>query len=236
MQEVTILGNGPSRVDFDFSSVTHEVWGCNAIHRDTNECDIVFAVDMPVQKELVTSDYYRGNLVAFADIDPLPIELFGSLASTMEGVCEVNIKDDDTHFIIQGDGESTDFLGLIRPDLIVTYNDPMLRNLFTGMSALGFAMDNGYERVNLIGFDALEGDNFENIYEGSVNYMHKYNTDSRVLNAQRSQFIALLREYNDCSVYLGNPLDKGRSIKYNELSYYEVSEEWILGQGLKSLI
>jgi hypothetical protein len=196
----------------------------------------VFAVDMPVQKELVTSDYYRGNLVAFADIDPLPIELFGSLASTMEGVCEVNIKDDDTHFIIQGDGESTDFLGLIRPDLIVTYNDPMLRNLFTGMSALGFAMDNGYERVNLIGFDALEGDNFENIYEGSVNYMHKYNTESEVLNAQRSQFIALLREYNDCSVYLGNPLDKGRSIKYNELSYYEVSEEWILGQGLKSLI
>ena len=138
--------------------------------------------------------------------------------------------------MIQGDGESTDFLGLIRPDLIVTYNDPMLRNLFTGMSALGFAMDNGYERVNLIGFDALEGDNFENIYEGSVNYMHKYNTESEVLNAQRSQFIALLREYNDCSVYLGNPLDKGRSIKYNELSYYEVSEEWILGQGLKSLI
>ena len=238
MQEVTILGNGPSRVGFDFSSVTHEVWGCNAIHRDTNECDIVFAVDIPLQAEIVESDYYRGNLVAFADIDPLPIEMLELMKPGFEYSHEVIVttKPDDTHFIIQGDGETTDFLGLIRPELIVTYNDPLLRNLFTGMSALGFAMANGYERVNLIGFDALEGDNFENIYEGSVNYMHKYNADSRVLNAQRSQFIALLREYNDCSVYLGNPLDKGRSIKYNELSYYEVSEEWILGQGLKSLI
>jgi hypothetical protein len=229
MQEVTILGNGPSRVDFDFSSVTHEVWGCNAIHRDTNECDIVFAVDMPVQKELVTSDYYRGNLVAFADIDPLPIELFGSLASTMEGVCEVNIKDDDTHFIIQGDGESTDFLGLIRPDLIVTYNDPMLRNLFTGMSALGYAMLHNYTTINMVGFDALQGDDAGNIYAGSDNYAYP-----QAFNAQRSQFIALLKEFNNCSVYFKNPLDKEGAIRYNELPYYENSERWILGVGFPS--
>jgi hypothetical protein len=235
MSELIILGNGPSRVGFDFSSVTHEVWGCNAIHRDTNECDIVFAVDMPVQKELVTSDYYRGNLVAFADIDPLPIELFGSLASTMEGVCEVNIKDDDTHFIIQGDGESTDFLGLIRPDLIVTYNDPILKNLFTGMSALGYALLSDFEKITLVGFDALVNDDPSNVYAGSDNYVHKYNSEHPVLYAQRSQFIALLERFPSKEVFYKNPLGESTKIVYNELYYYESSDKWILGQGLESL-
>ena len=104
------------------------------------------------------------------------------------------------------------------------------------MSALGFAMQNGYDRINLIGFDALKSDSFENIYAGSSNYMHKYNTDSNVLNAQRSQFIALLKYYEKCSVYWKNPLDIEDKILYNELYYYESSERWILGQGLESEI
>jgi len=149
---------------------------------------------------------------------------------------DVSVKEDDTHFIIQGDDESTQFLGLIRPETILTYNDPLLKNLFTGMSALGFAMQNGYDKINLIGFDALESDSFENIYAGSSNYMHKYNTDSNVLNAQRSQFIALLKYYENCSVYWKNPLDIEDKILYNELYYYENSERWILGQGLESEI
>jgi len=99
------------------------------------------------------------------------------------------------------------------------------------VSALGYAMMQGYEKINLIGFDALEGDSYENIYEGSENYLHKYNTDSRVLTAQRSQFIALLEwYYGKGSVYFRNPLDKEDEIKYNELPYYESSKEWILGQ------
>ena len=68
LEEVTILGNGPSRLGFEFNT-DHPVWGCNAIYRDTDECDLVFAVDMPVQKEIVESGYYRDNKVAFADID-----------------------------------------------------------------------------------------------------------------------------------------------------------------------
>ena len=235
MSEVTILGNGPSRNDIDISNITHEVWGCNAIYRDTKECDIVFAVDMPVQKEIVESEYYRTNMVAFADIDPLPIEMIDMFLPTFNNV-DVSVKEDDTHFIIQGDDESTQFLGLIRPETIQTYNDPLLKNLFTGMSALGFAMQNEYDRINLIGFDALESDSFENIYAGSSNYMHKYNTDSNVLNAQRSQFIALLKYYENCSVYWKNPLDIEDKILYNELYYYENSERWILGQGLESEI
>ena len=239
MSEVTIVGNGPSRLSVDLGAINHEVWGCNAIYRDTSVCDIVFAVDMPMQKELVESDYYRKNLVAFADIEPLPIEMMEIMKPGFEYSHEVIVtkKPDDTHFIIQGDGESTDFLGLIRPELIVTYNDSLLRNLFTGMSALGYAMLNKYTTINMVGFDALESDNFENIYVGSENYLHKYTAGSQVLNAQRSQFIALLEwYYGKGSVYWQNSLDESDEIKYNELSYYENSEEWILGQGLKSEI
>jgi hypothetical protein len=233
---VTILGNGPSRNDFEFNT-SHEVWGCNAIYRDTDKCDIVFAVDMPVQKEIVESGYYNGNGVAFADIDPLPIEMLGMFTPDFQGPV-ISVKEEDSHFIIQGNDSRTDFLGLKNPHLITTYNEPNLRNLMTGMSALGYAMHLGVERINLIGFDGLE---FEgepsNIYEGSVNYPTKYTTEDAVLQVQRSQFIALLEWfYGKGSVYWKNPLDKEDEIKYNELPYYENSESWILGQGLESLI
>ena len=237
MSEVTIVGNGPSRLGEDLSAIHHEVWGCNAIYRDTDKCDIVFAVDMPVQKEIVESGYYNGNGVAFADIDPLPIEMLNMFTPDFNNPV-ISVKEEDSHFIIQGDDSRTDFLGLKNPHLITTYNEPNLRNLMTGMSALGYAMHLGIEKINLIGFDGLEfEEDTSNIYEGSVNYPTKYTTEDAVLQVQRSQFIALLEWfYGKGSVYWKNPLDKEDEIKYNELTYYENSEEWILGLGLKSLI
>jgi hypothetical protein len=234
LEEVTILGNGPSRKGFDFT-VSHEVWGCNAIYRDTDKCDLVFACDMPVQKEIVESGYYRNNKVAFADIDPLPMELLEMFAPDFNNPI-ISVKEDDTHFIIQGDNTRTDFLGLKNPHLITTYNEPNLKNLMTGMSALGYAMTLGVKTINLIGFDGLE---FEgepsNIYEGSSNYPTKYTTEDAVLQVQRSQFIALLEWfYGKGSLYWQNPLDKEDEIKYNELSYYEISDRWVLGEGLES--
>ena len=234
LEEVTILGNGPSRFDFEFNT-SHEVWGCNAIYRDTDKCDLVFAVDMPVQKEIVESGYYRGNHVAFADIDPIPIEMIELFQSDFNGPV-ISLKEDDTHFIIQGNDSRTDFLGLKNPHLITTYNEPMLKNLMTGMSALGYAMALGIKTINLVGFDGLELEGEpSNIYEGSVNYPSKYTTEDAVLQVQRSQFIALCEwYYGKGSLYWQNPLDKEDEIMYNELSYYEISEEWILGQGLES--
>ena len=50
------------------------------------------------------------------------------------------------------------------------------------MSALGYAMLNGEKEITLTGFNALEDDNWSNNYEGTQNYLHKYSSDSRVLN------------------------------------------------------
>ena len=114
------------------------------------------------------------------------------------------------------------------------YNNPEAKNLFCGMSALGYAMLNGEKEITLTGFNALEDDNWSNNYEGTQNYLHKYSSDSRVLNAQRSQFIALLEEFEDVKVYFKNPLTGTVKVEYNELYYYEDSERWILGEGLES--
>ena len=236
MSEVTIIGNGPSRKGFDILGCNHEVWGCNGIYRDTTDCDMVFAVDIEMQQELVESGYYRTNMVAMADIDPIPIEMLEVFTSSMPNVVMTR-KEDDTHFIVQGDDDQTDILGLIRPELIVAYQYPHLKNLFCGLQALGFAIENDYETINLIGFDALQGEDTSNIYEGTPSYLTKYKTENAVGYVQRSQFIALLEwYYGKGSVYWKNSLDERVEVKYNELSYYEISEEWILGQGLKSEI
>ena len=146
------------------------------------------------------------------------------------------ISPDSEYLVVQGDDEVTTFLGLSSPQMknIIMYNNPELKNLFCGMSALGYAMLNGEKEITLTGFNALEDDNWSNNYEGTQNYLHKYSSDSRVLDAQRSQFIALLEEFEDVNVYFKNPLTGTVKVEYNELYYYENSERWILGEGLES--
>jgi len=52
-----------------------------------------------------------------------------------------------------------------------------------------------------------------------------------VFDAQRSQFIALLKQYPNSRVYFKNSLDELELVVYNELNYYESSDKWILGEG-----
>jgi hypothetical protein len=69
------------------------------------------------------------------------------------------------------------------------------------------------------------------VYEGREFYLPKYTTEDRVFDAQRSQFIALLKQYPNSRVYFKNSLDELELVVYNELNYYESSDEWILGEG-----
>jgi hypothetical protein len=99
------------------------------------------------------------------------------------------------------------------------------------MSALGYAMEQGREEITLLGFDALQYGDVSNVYEGQEFYQTKYTLEDRVFDAQRSQFIALLKEYNESKVYFKNSLDKLELVEYNKLNYYESSDTWTLGQG-----
>ena len=231
---LTIVGNGTNRVMPTYGE--DRFWGCNAFYRDANP-DILFTVDIPMQKEVIEWGYAEANKVAVGNWEILPIDMLEPLKMGFGNTrIEESISPDSEYLVVQGDDEVTTFLGLSSPQMknIIMYNNPELKNMFCGMSALGYAMLNGEKEITLTGFNALEEENWSNNYEGTQNYLHKYNSDSRVLNAQRSQFISLLEEFEDVNVYFKNPLTGTVKVEYNELYYYENSERWILGEGLES--
>jgi len=231
---LTIVGNGTNRVMPTYGE--DRFWGCNAFYRDANP-EILFTVDIPMQREVIEWGYAEANKVAVGNWEILPIDMIEPLKMGFGNTrIEESISPDSEYLVVQGDDEVTTFLGLSSPQMknIIMYNNPELKNLFCGMSALGYAMLNGEKEITLTGFNALEDDNWSNNYEGTQNYLHKYSSDSRVLNAQRSQFIALLEEFEDVKVYFKNPLTGTVKVEYNELYYYEDSERWILGEGLES--
>ena len=231
---LTIVGNGTNRVMPTYGE--DRFWGCNAFYRDANP-EILFTVDIPMQREVIEWGYAEANKVAVGDWEILPIDMIEPLKMGFGNTrIEESISPDSEYLVVQGDNEVTTFLGLSSPQMknIIMYNNPELKNLFCGMSALGYAMLNGEKEITLTGFNALEDDNWSNNYEGTQNYLHKYSSDSRVLDAQRSQFIALLEEFEDVKVYFKNPLTGTVKVEYNELYYYEDSERWILGEGLES--
>ena len=231
---LTIVGNGTNRVMPTYGE--DRFWGCNAFYRDANP-EILFTVDIPMQREVIEWGYAEANKVAVGNWEILPIDMIEPLKMGFGNTKILeSISPDSEYLVVQGDDEVTTFLGLSSPQMnnIIMYNNPELKNLFCGMSALGYAMLNGEKEITLTGFNALEDDNWSNNYEGTQNYLHKYSSDSRVLNAQRSQFIALLEEFEDVKVYFKNPLTGTVKVEYNELYYYEDSERWILGEGLES--
>ena len=231
---LTIVGNGTNRIMPTYGE--DRFWGCNAFYRDANP-EILFTVDIPMQREVIEWGYAEANKVAVGNWEILPIDMIEPLKMGFGNTrIEESISPDSEYLVVQGDDEVTTFLGLSSPQMknIIMYNNPELKNLFCGMSALGYAMLNGEKEITLTGFNALEDDNWSNNYEGTQNYLHKYSSDSRVLNAQRSQFIALLEEFEDVNVYFKNPLTGTVKVEYNELYYYENSERWILGEGLES--
>ena len=226
-----IVGNGKGR------EIPHNErwWGCNAVYRDASP-DLLFTVDIPMQKEIIEWGYADGNKVAVGEWDYLPIEMLDVMKVGFTNKIIESVRPFDTHFVIQGDEDSTTFLGLSSSQMknIIMYNNPKLKNLFCGMSAMGYAMLNGEKEITLIGFSALENEDYSNEYEGTENYLHKYSEESRVISAQRSQFIALLQEFEGVDVYFKNPLTETVKVEYNKLYYYESSDRWILGQGFES--
>ena len=229
---LTIVGNGKSREGAVLSTF-ERWWGCNAVYRDATP-ELLFTIDIPMHREVIESEYYLNNKVAMGEIEPIEIMHLPIMQQSFTNRVITSVKDDDTHILVQGDDEVTTIVGLKYPNEIISYSHPQLKNLFCGMSALGYALINKEPMIRLYGFDALLGDNYSNVYEGSKNYSHKYNIESRVISAQRSQFIALLKEFNNSEVYVQNPLAEIERVEYNKLTYYENSERWILGQGLES--
>ena len=62
-----IIGNGPSRKDFDLSLLknTGQTYGCNALYRDYKP-DFLFSVDLKMSKEISDSKVWEQDVVCYA--------------------------------------------------------------------------------------------------------------------------------------------------------------------------
>ena len=237
-----IIGNGPSRLDFDMEKLHAygcEWWGCNGIYRDYTH-DLLFVHDIPMQHQAVVDGCLEKRRVAVGDWNPMEIELYEDLKfmhSTMPVKIIENRSEDDTHFVLQGEGDEVYFTAypVGANENIIMYNFPKLKNTFCGISALGYAAYNGYKEITLVGFDALDPDidSVSNVYEGTELYKTKYNKDDTVNYIQKMQFVSLLEDelFEEVDVYFRNPLDRCNKVIYNELTYFENSKDrWSLGE------
>ena len=235
---LTIVGNGPSRLKYDLNKLDRW-WGCNKIYQDYTP-DLLFAADIPMQTEIVNNaKYYYENKLFWAGMELLDMDMWDMMkfgfAESHDNIREFRNPEDDK-FVVQGNQTYCDLLGICttHANNIVIYEKKILRNLFTGMLALGYALDSGEKEILLLGVDCLQDDYMSpgNVYEGTGgSYEDKYTEEDRVFTCQKSQFIALLKYFPDSKVYFKNPLDEMYEVKYNELSYYESSREWVLGEG-----
>ena len=158
----------------------------------------------------------------------MEIELYEDLKfmhSTMPVKIIENRSEDDTHFVVQGEGDEVYFTAypVGANENIIMYNFPKLKNTFCGISALGYAAYNGYKEITLVGFDALdpELDSVGNVYEGTEFYRTKYTVDDTVNYIQKMQFVSLLEDplFDDIKVYFKNPIDDNKEVIYNVLYY-----------------
>jgi len=235
---LTIVGNGPSRLNYDLNELDHW-WGCNAIYQDCIP-DLLFVSDLAPQREVLLNNYYHDHKIAVGSWEIHGIEMLELMRTGFEYShndirVDVDLEKHD-RFIIQGNDSYVDFVGISSShgNNIVMYNIPLLKNMFTGLCAVGHAITQGHKEVCLLGFDALQYDNPGNVYEGRYNYLPKYTKEERVYTAQRSQFIALLKKFPDIDFYWKNSLDENEKIEYNKLDYYESSDRWILGHGFEN--
>ena len=239
-----IIGNGPSRLDFDMEKLHAygcEWWGCNGIYRDYTP-DLLFVHDIPLQHKAVVDGVLNKGKVALGDWNPMEIELYEDLKfmhSTMPVKIIENRSEDGSHFEVQGDGVEVYFTAypVGANENIIMYNFPKLKNTFCGITALGYAAEQGHKQITLVGFDALDPniDSVGNVYENSgvATYKPKYTKEDTIYWIQRFQFVSLLKDelFEDIDVFFENPLDNKQPIIYNELSYFEKCDKrWSLGE------
>ena len=235
-----LVGNGPSRKDLDLETLDNW-WGMNMVYRDHTP-DLLFVHDIPLQHKAIVDGVLNKGKVALGDWNPMEIELYEDLKfmhSTMPVKIIENRSEDDTHFVVQGEGDEVYFTAypVGANENIIMYNFPKLKNTFCGITALGYAAEQGHKQITLVGFDALDPniDSVGNVYENSgvATYKPKYTKEDTIYWIQRFQFVSLLKDelFEDIDVFFENPLDNKQPIIYNELSYFEKCDKrWSLGE------
>ena len=211
-----ILGNGPDRP-------THHKWlnnlegvtyGCNALYRDW-EPDFLVANDWAMMVEIINSTY-SGNC-QFTDFEELPMEALEGIQymPEYETATHVGEQEDSSSFIFMGHSPSKQHANQYLDESLrhITWGfKPQFEHMSTGLCALQLALETGYDEIDVIGFSGLKDRNYQNIYDGTKNYIFDPATSDKVrvpesyvpLDASHweSVYIKLVKQYPKIKVNL----------------------------------
>jgi len=218
-----ILGNGPSRPTHHkwLNNLEGDTYGCNALYRDW-EPDFLVANDWAMMVEIINSTY--SGTCCFTDFEELPMEALEGIKYMPEYETAIHIgeQDDSSSFVFMGSSMGASG-PLHQNQWHVIWLDESLRHLTwglkpqfesmsTGLCALQLALETGYDEIDVIGFSGLKDRNYQNIYDGTKNYIFDPATSDKVripesyvpLDASHweSVYINLVKQYPNTKVHL----------------------------------
>lgn len=253
-----IVGNGPSRNNYDLSTL-ERWWGMNMGYKDAMP-DMLFTADVAPMAHAIDDEVYKSIPHCVGEsFDPIDLDedevswnmLHEGMKVSMEdrafNYFDVRKPGDDKFVVNCENFKGKDDLvhyftaySSVHEDNIVIYKKDEFRNLLCGLYALGYAVEHGETEICLIGFDSLEFDVVDNVYDSSDchTYKDEYTSDSEVGDRQKLQFLSLLQwieeNHPNANVYFKNTVDGFDKIEYNDIlnrfktENLNIEDEWVL--------
>ena len=205
IDNVFVLGNGPSRANIDPSKLDGTVIGCNACYRDFTP-DVICAMDAGIISEIIDSGFDGDCYFTHNTWNLLPAESYDGLKYGLDGnEIETYRRFDDEHFVYisgldKNCSEGENYIIWLRKgkeDKIKNIGTEVM-GWSTGTSALHIACRdftcNDYEKVYLLGFDH-HVDYYANLYTDTAHYFSRDRNMRGEYNKWDEQILKVIKEH-----------------------------------------
>jgi len=205
IDNVFVLGNGPSRANIDPSKLDGTVIGCNACYRDFTP-DVICAMDAGIISEIIDSGFDGDCYFTHNSWNLLPAESYDGLKHGLDGnEIETYRRFDDEHFVYisgldKNCSEGENYIIWLRKgkeDKIKNIGTEVM-GWSTGTSALHIACRdftcNDYEKVYLLGFDH-HVDYYANLYTDTEHYFSRDRNMRGEYNKWDEQIFKVVEEH-----------------------------------------
>ena len=158
-----ILGNGESRIGFDYRKEYPDafVYGCNGAYRE--EPEALICTDVYMQHLIYKTGYCKDHLCYFSEWDPIPEEVVDAFLRETFGQIIQNERTKQA--VISGNEEYTYITWVQDKDMVKSMPE---MEISSGSRALLRAAESGwFNKIILIGFDGIGA---ENVYQNEEGY------------------------------------------------------------------
>ena len=195
IDNVFVLGNGPSRKNIDTSKLDGTVIGCNACYRDFTP-DVICAIDAGIMSDIIASGYDGQCYFTHNSWNLLPADSYDALKHGLDGTEHETYRRFDSKYFVYISGLDS---GVTKNQSYIIWipngMEDKIKNIgeevlgwSTGTSALHITCRdftcNDYERVYLLGFDH-HNNYYDNIYTDTEHYFSK---DSKRIDGWKAEY------------------------------------------------